>query len=152
MAEAYDAVVLSPGPGTPSEAGCLMDVVRHYHNRLPLFGVCLGQQAIGQFFGASLVRSPRPVHGKVSSIQVDETDPLFRGLPARLAVTRYHSLTLTDLPPSLLVTARTDSGEVMAIRHRTWPIWGVQFHPEAALTEGGLTLLRNFVTTKPTTL
>lgn len=152
IADPYDAVVLSPGPGTPAEAGCLMDVVRYYHNRLPLLGVCLGQQAIGQFFGASLVRSPRPVHGKVSAIQVDGADPLFEGLPHRLNVTRYHSLSLTDLPPTLRVTATTDSGEVMAIRHRTLPVWGVQFHPEAALTEGGLTLLRNFITTKPTTL
>lgn len=153
IADSYDGVVLSPGPGTPAEAGCLMEVVQYYHNRLPLMGVCLGQQAIGQFFGASLVRSERPVHGKVSDITVvDDTDPLFRGLPRRLRVTRYHSLSLTDLPPTLRVTATTDGGEVMAIRHRTLPLWGVQFHPEAALTEGGLTMLRNFITTKPTSL
>lgn len=152
LTDTYDAVVLSPGPGTPAEAGCLMEVVRHYHNRLPLLGVCLGMQAIGQFFGATLGRSPRPVHGKVSAIEVDTTDPLFRGLPPRINVTRYHSLALTDVPAPLRITATTPGGEVMAIRHRTLPVGGVQFHPEAVLTEGGLTMLHNFITTKPTTL
>lgn len=151
--QAYDAVVLSPGPGTPSEAGCLMDVVHQYHNRLPILGVCLGQQAIGQYFGATLVKSPKPMHGKVSTIRVDTTDPLFRGIPEQIRVTRYHSLTLTDLPPELITTALCVSDgpdEVMAIRHQTWPVWGVQFHPEAVLTESGLALLRNFIrTTKP---
>lgn len=152
LADSYDAVVLSPGPGTPAEAGCLMDAVRYYHNRLPLLGVCLGMQAIGQFFGATLSRSPRPMHGKVSAVEVDGTDPLFRGLPRQFNVTRYHSLALTNVPGPLRVTATTASGEVMAIRHRTLPVWGVQFHPEAVLTEGGLALLHNFITTKPTTL
>jgi anthranilate synthase/aminodeoxychorismate synthase-like glutamine amidotransferase len=152
MHEPYDGVILSPGPGTPTEAGCLLDVVRHYHTRLPMLGVCLGQQAIGQFFGATLTKSPRPMHGKVSTIQADTTDGLFQNLPARFGVTRYHSLTLSSLPPTLKAIATTDSGEVMAIRHRSLPIWGVQFHPEAALTEGGLTMLRNFTTTTQTTL
>ncbi|WP_375445637.1 anthranilate synthase component II [uncultured Fibrella sp.] len=153
--EVYDAVVLSPGPGTPSEAGCLMDVVHQYHNRLPMLGVCLGQQAIGQYFGATLTKSPKPMHGKVSTIRVDTSDPLFRGIPEQIRVTRYHSLTLTDLPPELITTAVSLSDspdEVMAIRHQTWPVWGVQFHPEAVLTESGLALLRNFIrTTKPVT-
>ena len=151
----YDAVVLSPGPGTPVEAGCLMDVIHHYHNRLPMLGVCLGQQAIGQYFGATLAKSPRPMHGKVSMIRVDTSDPLFQGIPEHVRVTRYHSLTLTDLPPELIVTAVCEADErdeVMAIRHQMWPIWGVQFHPEAVLTESGLSLLRNFIrTTKPVT-
>lgn len=146
----YEAVVLSPGPGMPAEAGCLMDVVKYYHNRLPILGVCLGMQAVGQFFGATLSRSPRPVHGKVSAINVDVTDPLFADLPPRLNVTRYHSLALTDIPAELTVTATTELGEVMALRHRTLPIWGVQFHPEAVLTEGGLAMLHNFITTKRT--
>jgi anthranilate synthase/aminodeoxychorismate synthase-like glutamine amidotransferase len=153
LARTYDGVVLSPGPGTPAEAGCLPEVLHHYVGRLPTLGVCLGQQAIGQYFGASLVKSPRPMHGKVSSIGVDTTDPLFQNLPSRLRVTRYHSLTLTNLPPALQAIATTDTGEIMAIRHRTLPVWGVQFHPEAVLTEGGLTMLRNFTTSaKPTTL
>lgn len=153
IAEEYDAVVLSPGPGTPSEAGNLMDVVHHYHNRLPLLGVCLGQQAIGQYFGATLAKSPRPMHGKVSTIRVDRADPLFCGIPEYIRVTRYHSLTLTNLPPELLSSAVSVSGdteEIMAVRHQKWPVWGVQFHPEAVLTEFGLPLLRNFIqTTKP---
>ncbi len=155
IADQYDAVVLSPGPGSPAEAGCLMEVVHHYHNRLPILGVCLGQQAVGAYFGATLAKSPKPMHGKVSTIRVDTRDPLFRGIPEQIRVTRYHSLTLTDLPPELLTTAVClESGreEVMAIRHWLWPVWGVQFHPEAVLTESGLLLLRNFIrTTKPVT-
>lgn len=153
--DVYDAVVLSPGPGSPAEAGCLMEVVHQYHNRLPILGVCLGQQAIGAYFGATLAKSPKPMHGKVSTIRVDTSDPLFQGIPEQIRVTRYHSLTLTDLPPELLTTAVcSESGEdeVMAIRHQLWPVWGVQFHPEAVLTESGLVLLRNFIrTTKPVT-
>ena len=151
--DVYDAVVLSPGPGVPMQAGCLMDVVDYYHNRLPMLGVCLGQQAIGQYFGATLARSHQPMHGKVSTIRVNQTDPLFQDIPEYIRVTRYHSLLVTDLPDELLVSAESmsdEGGEVMAIRHQKWPVWGVQFHPEAVLTEFGLTLLRNFIqTTKP---
>ena len=148
LTDEYDAVVLSPGPGTPAEAGCLMEVVHHYHTRLPLLGVCLGQQAIGQYFGATLAKSPRPMHGKVSTIRVDRADPLFSGIPEYIRVTRYHSLTLTNLPSELLTSAVIwpgDTEEIMAIRHQKWPIWGVQFHPEAVLTEFGLSMLRNFI-------
>ncbi|MBO0934840.1 anthranilate synthase component II [Fibrella aquatilis] len=158
----YDAVVLSPGPGVPASAGCLLSVIDYYHRRLPMLGVCLGQQAIGLYFGASLQKSPRPMHGKVSTIRVQTSDPLFRHVPERIRVTRYHSLTLTQLPDSLTTLAVTEpalatdttttGGEIMAIRHRTLPIWGVQFHPEAVLTESGLTILRNFITTKQPTL
>ena len=146
----YDAVVLSPGPGTPADAGCLMEVVHHYHNRLPMLGVCLGQQAIGQYFGATLAKSPRPMHGKVSQIRTMGSDPLFQGIPEYIQVTRYHSLALSQLPPELLplaVTVSGDAEEIMAIRHRKWSVWGVQFHPEAVLTEFGLPLLRNFIQT-----
>ena len=159
-ADRYDAVVLSPGPGTPPGAGCLMDVIAHYHNQLPVLGVCLGQQAIGAFFGATLGKSYRPMHGKVSTIRVDGQDPLFRKVTSRIRVTRYHSLTLTDLPNCLTATAISEPeagrpgnetgtypGEVMAIRHESLPIFGVQFHPEAALTEYGLTMLQNFIYT-----
>ena len=158
----YDAVVLSPGPGVPASAGCLLGVVDYYHRRLPMLGVCLGQQAIGSYFGASLQKSPKPMHGKVSTIRVQNSDPLFRHVPTRIRVTRYHSLTLTNLPDTLTTLATTEpttangttttGGEIMAIRHRTLPIWGVQFHPEAVLTESGLTILRNFITTKQPTL
>ena len=153
IAHEYDAVVLSPGPGRPAQAGCLLEVVHHYHNRLPMLGVCLGQQAIGQYFGATLAQSPRPMHGKVSTIRVDRADLLFREIPEYIRVTRYHSLRLTNLPTELLPSAVSVGGEteeIMAIRHQKWPVWGVQFHPEAVLTEFGLPLLRNFIQqTKP---
>ena len=156
-AHPYDAVVLSPGPGVPDSAGCLLSVVDYYHNRLPMLGVCLGQQAIGTYFGATLQKSHRPMHGKVSTIRVEVTDPLFRHVPDRIRVTRYHSLTLARLPPMLTTLATTEpiadgATEIMAIRHRSLPIWGVQFHPEAVLTESGLTILRNFITARQPTL
>ena len=143
--QAMDGVVLSPGPGTPRMAGRLMDVIDYYHRRLPMLGVCLGHQALGEFFGATLVSAVRPMHGKVSPIEVQPTDVLFAGLPERFSVTRYHSLILQDLPDSLESTAMTALGEVMAMRHRTLPVWGVQFHPEAVLTEFGVKMLANWI-------
>lgn len=140
-----DAVVLSPGPGTPRQAGRLMDVIAHYHRRVPMLGVCLGHQAIGEFFGATLAPAEQPMHGKVTPVRVVTDDLLMRGLPTRFAVTRYHSLLLTDLPAHLVPLAVTDRNEVMAMRHRTLPIWGVQFHPEATLTEYGLPMLKNWI-------
>lgn len=144
IARSYDGLVLSPGPGTPRQAGNLMAVIDHYHTRLPMLGVCLGQQAIGLFFGARLGLAARPMHGKVSAIRVATCDVLFRNMPDRFNITRYHSLVLQTLPPALLALAHTDAGEIMAIRHRRWPLWGVQFHPEAVLTEHGLALLKNW--------
>ena len=143
--QAIDGLVLSPGPGTPEQAGQLMEVIDYYYRRVPILGVCLGHQAIGTFFGASLVPAHRPMHGKVSTARVVASDGLLEGLPDAFAVTRYHSLVLTDLPDDLIPTAVTDGNEVMAMRHRTLPLWGVQFHPEAVLTEGGLLLLRNWI-------
>lgn len=143
--EPVDAVVLSPGPGVPQRAGRLLDIVKHYYRQVPMLGVCLGHQALGDFFGATLVQANRPMHGKVSTIRTQSDDVLWRGLPTEFNVTRYHSLVLEDLPASLMVTAFTGQGEVMAMRHRTLPIWGVQFHPEAALTEHGLALIRNWI-------
>lgn len=140
-----DGVVLSPGPGVPRQAGRLMAVIAQYHRRVPMLGVCLGHQALGEFFGADLVPATRPMHGKVSAMRVLVNDELLRGLPATVEVTRYHSLLLTNLPAELVSTAVTDSDEVMAIRHRTLPLWGVQFHPEAILTRNGLQLLTNWV-------
>lgn len=143
----FDAIVLSPGPGTPRSAGSLMQVIERYHHQLPILGVCLGHQALGEFFGANVTRAMRPMHGKVSEIQCVVDDPLFAGLPSRIAVTRYHSLVLQDLPLSLVPLAYTadEHGELMALRHRTLPLYGVQFHPEALLTVQGLALLRNWV-------
>lgn len=140
-----DGVLLSPGPGTPRQAGRLMDVLAYYYKRVPILGICLGHQAIGEFFGASLVMADKPMHGKVSRIQVETNDALFRRLPAQIAVTRYHSLVLQNLPETLVSTAVTAQQERMAIRHRTLPIWGLQFHPEATLTEFGLLILSNWI-------
>ncbi|WP_338876664.1 aminodeoxychorismate/anthranilate synthase component II [Spirosoma sp. SC4-14] len=140
-----DGVVLSPGPGTPQHAGRLMEVIAYYYQQVPLLGVCLGHQAIGEFFGATLSRAARPMHGKVSTVEVQTSDVLFRGLPRRFEVTRYHSLLLHSLPDTLLCTAHTDQYELMAMRHRYLPIWSVQFHPEAALTAFGLDILLNWI-------
>ena len=152
-----DGVVLSPGPGTPRQAGRLMAVIAHYYRRVPMLGVCLGHQALGEFFGASLVAAHRPMHGKVSTIRVLTDDALFQNMPAspthrQFRVTRYHSLVLRDLPAQLVPLATTIStaasdwpNELMALRHRTLPLWGVQFHPEAALTEHGLQLIKNWI-------
>ena len=143
----FDGIVLSPGPGTPSSAGCLMQVIERYHQELPILGVCLGHQALGQFFGAQVVRAARPMHGKVSKVTCVTHDPLFTNLPQQLTVTRYHSLTLSNLPSALVPLAYSDDEhhELMALRHRTLPLYGVQFHPEALLTTEGLALLRNWV-------
>lgn len=143
-----EAVVLSPGPGTPRAAGVMMELLAAVHAQLPVLGVCLGHQALGEFFGAGLQRAARPMHGKVSDIELTEAaDALFAGLPTRLPVTRYHSLVLNKLPDSLLPLARTAdaAAELMALRHRTLPLYGVQFHPEALLTTHGLAMLRNWV-------
>ncbi|GAB3511632.1 aminodeoxychorismate/anthranilate synthase component II [Spirosoma knui] len=140
-----DGVVLSPGPGTPLAAGRLSDVIQYYHQRVPMLGVCLGHQALGEFFGAKLTKAGQPMHGKTSSIRTLTDDLLWSGLPGEFTVTRYHSLLLTDLPDTLVGLAVTDQGELMALRHRTLPIWGVQFHPEAALTEHGLHMLKNWI-------
>lgn len=143
--EAFDGVVLSPGPGTPNGAGNLMAVIEHYHTRLPMLGVCLGHQALGTFFGATLTKARRPMHGKVSAIWADTSDVLFGNMPSRFTITRYHSLVLQTLPSVLRPLAQTETGELMAMRHRVWPLWGVQFHPEALLTQYGLAMLQNWL-------
>jgi anthranilate synthase component 2 len=141
----YDALVISPGPGTPIQSGQTMDLISAYYQYMPILGVCLGHQAIGQFFGAQLHHAIMPMHGKQSQIIVD-SDMLFAGMPKQMKVTRYHSLVISQLPQSLDVIAHTEQGEVMAIRHKTLPIRGVQFHPESCLTENGLAIIKNFLT------
>lgn len=138
-------VVISPGPCTPAEAGIAVDLIRACASGIPVLGVCLGHQCIGAAFGARIVRGD-PVHGKISRIRHEERD-LFAGLPSPLAVTRYHSLVIDSetLSPHLTPTAWTAGGVLMALRHRTLPMWGVQFHPEAVLTAHGHALLRNFL-------
>jgi anthranilate synthase component II len=146
-----DAIVVSPGPCTPAEAGLSVAVVRQFSPTTPMLGVCLGHQSMGEAYGARVVRAPIPVHGKVSTVQHDGQG-LFAGLGSAASVTRYHSLSVEDLPPELLPTAwatdRTPGGEVqvlMALRHRDYPMFGVQFHPESIATEDGMDMLRNFL-------
>ncbi|WP_421829528.1 anthranilate synthase component II [Larkinella sp.] len=150
-AEPYDGVVLSPGPGTPRQAGCLLNVIEHYHEQLPMLGVCLGHQALGDYYGARLVRAAKPMHGKLSVIRKSSGDALLANLPDEFRVTRYHSLVLVDLPAELTELAATIEGENMAFRHHNLPLWGIQFHPEAALTQYGLAILKNWITFVKTT-
>jgi anthranilate synthase/aminodeoxychorismate synthase-like glutamine amidotransferase len=142
------AILLSPGPCTPSEAGITVPVVRRWGAEIPILGVCLGHQAIGEAYGGRVVRAGRVMHGKTSPIVHDGTE-LFEGLPSPLPVMRYHSLVVEPetLPPALVVTAHAadDPSEIHALRHRTHPVWGVQFHPESILTEGGRRILANFL-------
>jgi para-aminobenzoate synthetase component 2 len=139
-------VLLSPGPGTPERAGIIMDVITAYAGELPMFGVCLGHQAFGAAFGGTVTRAPELLHGKTSLVHHKGIGVL-SGLPDPFTATRYHSLAVLQetLPPEIEVTGWTDSGVVMAMRHRTLPIEGVQFHPESVLTEGGHTMLANWL-------
>lgn len=144
-AASFDGLVLSPGPQRPRDAGQLMWVIEHFHQRCPMLGICLGHQGIGTFFGAELRKARLPIHGKTSTIQHDGKG-LFRGLPPRFEVMRYHSLILPSLEGTPLVaTSHTDEGEIMSLEHETLPISGLQFHPESILTEHGLALLGNWV-------
>jgi anthranilate synthase/aminodeoxychorismate synthase-like glutamine amidotransferase len=138
------AVVLSPGPGVPNKAGVLMDVIAYYHKRVPMLGICLGHQALGEFFGAKLEKGIKPMHGKVSEI-ICEHDPIFKGLPKQMPVVRYHSLVLQEVPNSIMPLAHTAAGELMAFKHINLPLYALQFHPEAALTTYGLQMLQNWV-------
>ncbi|GAB2856506.1 anthranilate synthase component II [Hymenobacter ruber] len=144
----FDGLVLSPGPGTPAEAGVMPAVIQAFHQQLPMLGVCLGHQALGEFFGGAVVRAARPMHGKVTDMRCDTADPLFAGLPAVQPITRYHSLILREPLPAMLQALAHTTGptpELMALRHRTLPLYGVQFHPEALLTPHGLAILGNWL-------
>ena len=142
-------IVLSPGPCTPAEAGITIGVIRRWGPTIPILGVCLGHQAIGEAYGGKVVRARQVMHGKTSRIAHDGRG-IFAGVPSPLEVMRYHSLTVepSSLPPELEVAAHAhdDPDEIHALRHRTHPVWGVQFHPESILTESGHALLRNFLT------
>ena len=141
-----EAIVLSPGPKTPDEAGCSLEVVRKLGASIPILGVCLGHQAIGQAFGGRVIRAPQAIHGMASSI-VHDSSRLFDDIPSPFQAARYHSLLLEPetLPVELRVTARTSEGLIMAVEHRRFPIYGLQFHPESILTEHGYEILRNFL-------
>ena len=146
LARDLEAIVLSPGPCTPNEAGICLDLITAAAGKIPILGVCLGQQAIGQAFGGHVVRAPVPMHGKVSRIFHAGTD-ILEGLPSPFSATRYHSLIVDrgTLPEVLVPTAWTDDGLVMAMRHRSLPVFGVQFHPESIASEHGHELLANFL-------
>jgi len=146
MALNPDAIVLSPGPCTPNEAGICLDLIAAATGRIPILGVCLGHQAIGQAFGGEVIRAPTPMHGKVSRVHHSGTD-IFAGLSNPFDATRYHSLVVRaeTLPASLIATAQTEDGLIMGLRHRVHPIYGVQFHPESIASQHGHDLLRNFL-------
>lgn len=139
-------IILSPGPGRPEEAGVLIDAVRKIHD-IPILGVCLGHQAVCRAFGASVTYAGRLMHGRQSEVRLDTDCPLFAGCPESVPAARYHSLAAdaATLPPELKVTARADDGEIMAVQHREYPIYGVQFHPESVMTPDGERMLRNFL-------
>ena len=140
-------IVLSPGPGRPEHAGVCVELVRAFAGSIPILGVCLGHQAICAAYGATITYAKELMHGKQSVLEVSEDCPLFAGLPATMPAARYHSLAVVEdtLPGELLVTARTDGGEVMAVQHRQHAVYGLQFHPESILTPDGKTILENFI-------
>ena len=145
--DAFDKIILSPGPGIPSEAGLLLDVIRTYAGRKPMLGVCLGHQAIGEVFGATLENLTDVFHGVATEGRQFGVDPIFRGLPERIVMGRYHSWVVSreGFPDSLEITAVSDEGQIMALRHREFDIHGIQFHPESVLTPDGAALLRNWL-------
>ena len=142
-----DAIVISPGPGKPSDAGVCIELIRQLKGRIPILGVCLGQQAIGEAFGATVTHASRLMHGKTSLLTDVADDIIFKGIKKPVQVARYHSLSVQEstLPEELEVTARSDDGELMAMRHREYPIYGLQFHPESVMTPDGSAMIRNFL-------
>ncbi|MBR4378757.1 MAG: aminodeoxychorismate/anthranilate synthase component II [Prevotella sp.] len=145
--EAYDKIILSPGPGIPSEAGLLLDVIKAYAGRKPILGVCLGHQAIGECFGAQLTNLSEVFHGVATEGTQFGNDPIFAGLPQRITTGRYHSWVVSKdgLPSCLEITAESDEGQIMALRHREYDIHGIQFHPESVLTPEGRKIIENFI-------
>lgn len=143
---APDALLISPGPGTPDDAGVSLELIERLGPTIPTLGVCLGHQCIGQVFGGSVIRAPHVMHGKTSVVRHDDAG-VFQGLDAELTVTRYHSLIVdaAEVPDDLEITARSEDGTIMGLRHRTYPIEGVQFHPESVLTDSGHAMLKTFL-------
>lgn len=147
----FDSIIISPGAGNPDTAGISMAVLEEFYKTKKILGICLGHQCIAKFFGANIAKSKNPTHGKTSKIFVCENSKLFKNLPKNFDVTRYHSLEVdkSSMPPDLKITAETQDGIIMALEHNALPIYGVQFHPEAILTQYGHELLRNFIEIKP---
>lgn len=142
----FNGIIISPGAGNPDTAGISMNVIKEFYKTKKILGICLGHQCIAQFFNGKVIKAPEPVHGKTSEIYFDENCKLFKGLNQGFKATRYHSLIVKDLPKSLKVTAKTKDNIIMGIQHTEFPIYGVQFHPEAILTEYGHELIKNFIT------
>lgn len=140
----FDAIVLSPGPGKAKNAGNMMKVLKYYHKKKPILGICLGHQAIAEFFYGEIIKAQKPMHGKLSLV-FHENDIIFKNIPSSFSVVRYHSLVCNHLPSNLKIIAKTKNGEVMAIKHEELPIYGLQFHPEAVLTQYGLDILKNWM-------
>ena len=142
-----DAIVISPGPGKPSEAGICIEAIQYFRDKVPILGVCLGHQAICEAFGGTVSYAKELMHGKSSVAQILEESPLFKNLGTEMQVARYHSLAAIrdTLPEELKITAVTDDGEIMAVEHRDYPVYGLQFHPESVLTPKGMTLIENFL-------
>lgn len=147
----FDSIIISPGAGNPDTAGISMAVIQEFYKTKKILGICLGHQCIAKFFGANIVKSQNPTHGKTSKIFVCENSKLFKNLPKNFDVTRYHSLEVekSSMPSSLKITAETQDGTIMALEHDALPIYGVQFHPEAILTQYGHELLKNFIEIRP---
>ena len=145
--EPYNKIILSPGPGIPSEAGLLLDVIKTYAGRKPMLGVCLGHQAIGEVFGAKLENLSEVYHGVATPVTLKQDDVLFAGLPKRVEVGRYHSWVVSheNFPDCLEITAESDEGQIMALRHKKYNIFGIQFHPESVLTPDGKVIVKNWL-------
>lgn len=141
----FNSIIISPGAGNPDTAGISMNIIKEFYKTKKILGICLGHQCIAQFFGGKVVKAPQPVHGKTSEVYFDEYCKLFKGINQGFKATRYHSLIVKDLPESLKVTAKTKDKIIMGIEHKELPIYGVQFHPEAILTEYGHEILENFI-------
>ncbi|MCC8101179.1 MAG: aminodeoxychorismate/anthranilate synthase component II [Clostridiales bacterium] len=146
-AMAQEAIFISPGPGRPEDAGICVEMIQKLGSSIPMFGVCLGHQAICQAFGATVTYAKELMHGKKSQLLIEPDSVLFQGLSSGMTAARYHSLSVKEdtLPETLRVTARTPDGEVMAVEHREYPVYGVQFHPESVMTPDGLQVVKNFV-------
>lgn len=142
-----DHIIISPGPGNPKQAGICLDVIRQLAGEFPILGVCLGHQAIGEVFGGNVVHAPEIVHGKADKVYLEAASPIFKDMPDGLEAARYHSLIVEpeSLPECLEVTAKTAKNEIMALQHKTLPVYGVQFHPESIMTPQGRTILKNFL-------